>query len=103
MTSLALSDHDMFLVRDIVETCSDVSGEAELLPWQLGEELFQLIECDALPPGRVNPPSATRTRARTGPATLTPHCWLRPKRSGPISGTPIAHIRTAPVTSCRSR
>jgi DNA-binding CsgD family transcriptional regulator len=48
MTSLALSDHDMLLVRDIVETCSDVSGEAELLPWQLGDELFQLIECDAL-------------------------------------------------------
>jgi DNA-binding CsgD family transcriptional regulator len=48
MTSLALSDHDMLLVRDIVETCSDASGEAELLPWQLGDELFQLIECDAL-------------------------------------------------------
>ena len=48
MTGLALSDRDMLLVRDIVETCSDVSGEAELLPWQLGEELFQLIECDAL-------------------------------------------------------
>jgi DNA-binding CsgD family transcriptional regulator len=48
MTGLALSDHDMLLVRDIIATCSDVSGEAELLPWQLGEELFQLIECDAL-------------------------------------------------------
>jgi hypothetical protein len=48
MTSLALNDRDMLLVRDIVETCSDVSGEAELLPWQLGEELFSLIECDAL-------------------------------------------------------
>jgi DNA-binding CsgD family transcriptional regulator len=48
MTGLALSDHDMLLVRDIIATCSDVSGEAELLPWQLGEELFQLIECDSL-------------------------------------------------------
>ncbi len=48
MTSLALSDHDMLLVRDVIATCSDVSGEAELLPWQLGDELFQLIECDAL-------------------------------------------------------
>lgn len=48
MTGLALSDHDMLLVRDIVETCSDLTGEAELLPWQLGDELFQLIECDAL-------------------------------------------------------
>lgn len=48
MTRLALSDHDMLLVRDIVETCSDVSGEVELLPWQLGHELFQLIECDVL-------------------------------------------------------
>jgi DNA-binding CsgD family transcriptional regulator len=48
MTSLALSERDMLLVRDIVETCSDVSGEAELLPWQLGEELFSLIECDSL-------------------------------------------------------
>ena len=48
MTSLALSDHDMLLVRDVIATCSDVSGEVELLPWQLGDELFQLIECDAL-------------------------------------------------------
>jgi DNA-binding CsgD family transcriptional regulator len=48
MTSLALNDRDMRLVRDIVETCRDVSGEAELLPWQLGEELFSLIECDSL-------------------------------------------------------
>jgi DNA-binding CsgD family transcriptional regulator len=48
MTRLALSDHDMLLVRDIVETCSDVTGEIDLLPWQLGEELFQLIECDVL-------------------------------------------------------
>jgi len=48
MTSLALNDRDMLLVRDIVESCSDVSGEAELLPWQVGEELFSLIECDSL-------------------------------------------------------
>ena len=48
MTGLALSDRDMLLVRDIVESCSDVSADVELLPWQLGEELFQLIECDAL-------------------------------------------------------
>jgi DNA-binding CsgD family transcriptional regulator len=48
MAGLALSDHDMLLVRDIVESCSDVSGEVDLLPWQLGEELFQLIECDSL-------------------------------------------------------
>ena len=32
MTSLALSDRDMLLVRDIVACCSDVSREAELLP-----------------------------------------------------------------------
>ena len=48
MTGLALTDSDMLLVRDIVESCSDVSADVELLPWQLGEELFQLIECDAL-------------------------------------------------------
>lgn len=48
MTGLALSDRDMFLVRDIVASCSNVSGDVELLPWQLGEELFSLIECDSL-------------------------------------------------------
>jgi DNA-binding CsgD family transcriptional regulator len=48
MTRLALSDRDMLLVRDIVETCSNVTGEVDLLPWQLSEELFELIECDAL-------------------------------------------------------
>ena len=48
MTRLAMSDRDMSLVRDIVASCSDMSGEIDLLPWQLGDELFQLIECDAL-------------------------------------------------------
>jgi DNA-binding CsgD family transcriptional regulator len=73
MTDLALTDRDMSLVRDIVTTCSDVSGEAELLPWQLGEELFQLIECDSLvawpcePAVRNDDPSQDWPRDRSAP------------------------------------
>lgn len=48
MTDLALNDRDMSLVRDIVASCAGVPTEGELIPWQLGDELFQLIECDSL-------------------------------------------------------
>lgn len=58
MTGLALSDRDMELIRDIVAVCADPSGDAELLPWTLGDQLFELIECDVLAAWRCDP--ATR-------------------------------------------
>jgi DNA-binding CsgD family transcriptional regulator len=45
----------MGLVRDIVAACADVSEDAELLPWDLGSQLFELVECDVLAAWRCRP------------------------------------------------